>query len=317
MVRIKPSTIDSWWKTFDLGTLNIASLRYQNAKQLLKKARKTTTRSDYEKAKKQYEEVINILKIDTVTYTEYAEIQKALGEYQSAIESLNIALKIKSNRPKFLITDQSFLYSKLFLLYVELDQIDEAIEQLTNINDKKTIQKIEPIIQKISQGKKYRLKIEEIFKKNKISFTFDKTKQESNKKIKLSYAQKESVDQYKVKILSFLHFFNGALYGTIKSKITFNSETTNKILKELISENMIRHERIFNYHVFFITEEGNKITEEILEELRDNAENVYGDKKENFSATYFGVELFNEISGWAIDQEKEKDKEEEFSERSI
>jgi tetratricopeptide (TPR) repeat protein len=277
-------TIDKTWKILDLGRLNIASLQYQKAKKAYKIARIKPILDNYKDAEKKYQKFTELCTIDTVAYTEYAEILQFLKKPDEAIEMLEKAYEQKSKRPKFLITDQSFLELKLFEAYTENDKYDKAIGIFKKINSEKHEQ-IGSLIDRIANsGEVYNKQIKEILKEKDSKYKIETRKVLPFNKRNLSYALKENHDTHKTKLLIFLNKFESASYASIRSNITKNKSTTDKILKELISEGIIEHEHIFSNDIFRITKEGEKSLEEIYEVLKQNKENV-GDNVD--TAYYF------------------------------
>jgi hypothetical protein len=308
MVKITPTVIDKWWKAFDIGTLNIASTKYQAAKRKYKAARRSGLKSEYEEAEKKYKIFLDMVKIDTNAFIEYSEILQFLKKPNEAIDALTIALKRRGDRPDFLIRDQSFLNSKLFVLYAEKKDYEKALQHLRDIKKEK-YEEIRPLIDLIANSQKsYKDKIQKIFDEKDSRYKIRNTELEEFKKKSLSYASEESIDQYKLKIMFFLHCFNGALAGTIKSKITYNTNTTNEVLTELHKGGFIRYERIFNYDVFFLDDAGKRIVEIVNEELFSKSKG-YTVKDAEVIASDFEMELFDKLSEWTKLKEKEKEKE--------
>lgn len=286
-------TIDKTWKILDLGRLNNASLQYQKAKKAYRTARITPILDNYKAAEEGYQKFTELCTIDTVAYTEYAEILQFLKKPDKAIEMLEKAYEQKSKRPKFLITNQSFLELKLFEAYTENNKYDKAICIFKKINSEKHEQ-IGPLIDTIANsGGEPKKQIRVILKEKGSKYEIKTNSSEKFDRRSLSYALKENHDTHKTKLLIFLDNFESASYASIRSNITKNKSTTDKILKELISEGIIEHEHIFNNDIFRITKDGEKSVKEIHAALKENKKNL--DDNNERTAYYFEPEDLREF----------------------
>ena len=312
----KPTSIDTWWKTIDIPSLQIASTRYQKAKGLYKTARKENTPKAWKNAKEAYKAVIKIMKIDSATFVEYAEICRSFGDYDESIKYLIKAIELKDDRPKFLKSDQSFLRSKLFQIYFEKNDYESAVKELKNITKKKMLYQLIPSCLKIIEiNPDFEKNIEKKFSEYEIDF---KNKTNFDEIISLPILKFSRHQELAELVLLFLYIFNGALEGSIKNQITANIKITKEVLVLLHDAKYIEHRRIYGYNLFTLSDRGIEVAKSIETGIKESLKDLQNKKKGSDLTTLikFSEEQNRKILDWHENAESEREKLYNFSDNN-
>lgn len=302
MGSYREAAIDKPWKIIDLGTLNIANARYLEAKSALKRARVHNTKTEYEVAEKKYEEFFKNFKLDTNAFVEMAEIQRYLQKYDEAIEQIKEAIELKNKRPKFLQTDQSSLYAKLFILYFLNDENEKADEALKKV--KKPSERL-----KLRDNSEMALKIIDKSKFEKSKNFLKKIKDEigsakSDVKGSTSLIRPQDETKHSILILAYLKLFNLTTIGDLRRNLEISNSIVDRTINDLIEREFIEKIPTATKDMYQLTKDGKEAGEEIVTTLNQLINSVDPKSKERLELPLSEISVYSGSDGRTIQKYK-------------
>ena len=311
----KNRPIKSNWENLDVGTLNVSSLKYRDAKKSLRQARKKNTVAAFKDAKEKYEKFHELYKLDTLSYIELAEIKYKLGEYESGIKDLEEALRLKENRPKIFKTDQSFLHSKIAQYYAKVGGWEKVEEHIKDIKKDKDKDGLDEHLQKIQNDENNEI----IGKIRKELGSINSASRNQPLKRILSVHENDVENSIAYTVLIFLEIFNGAMIGSIKNELKVNVESVKKVINHLEKEGLVEVEKIYDSKVVFLSKDGEEIAKEIkkkfvefgifLEEGDKNTSRRV-EYRDEFLSIDSNEEFHVTVGNWLRKQKMDEDNEE-------